>query len=361
MSKKNKSMRVKLITNPGAGKASESADSLKLAVSYLEKNNFKADVTFARPKEKATSIARQAVKDGYKIVIAMGGDGTIEAVMRGMVNGKARLGIIPAGMKNNIATTLGIPKGLQEACALIASDNTLKLDLGQVTTRKGRKFVFFEMSTIGLSPAGYPEANKATSGDSSKIRTAPTTFIHQETRPKVFLTIDDKSTIETETMLVMVSNAPIFGKNFLVAPDASMEDGLLDVSVYPGFGKLELLSYFSEVMSGGYSGTGKVQHYRARKIKVKSSPKLDVISDGVELGKGTVKIKIRKGALRVISSRQASELENSEKDGTNAAPVPMKDEASTYPIQAKTNALESTFLTMGKNHQDKSANLAEAK
>jgi YegS/Rv2252/BmrU family lipid kinase len=338
MSKKNKSVRVKLIANLGAGKASESADNLKLVMSYLEKSNLKVDVAFAKPKEKATPIARQAVKDGYKVVIAMGGDGTIEAVMRGMIGGKARLGIIPTGTENNIAMSLGIPKDLQEACALIASDNTLKLDLGQVTTRKGEKFVFFEMATIGLSAAVYPDANKAASGKLSGIKATAMTFIHQETRPQVFLTLDDESKIEVETMLVMVSNTPVFGKNFLVAPKASLQDGLLDISVYPDFGKLELLRYYAAVMDGGYSGDGKVQHYQARKIKVKASPKLGVMADGVELGKGTVKIKVRKGALRVIT--------------TGKAPV-LSSEA------AETNAPIPVSLTLGKNHQNEGGLAAE--
>jgi diacylglycerol kinase (ATP) len=324
MSKKNKSIHVKLIANPGAGEVSESAKNLELVIGYLETLGIKSDVALAKPKEKATPIARQAIKDGYKIVIAMGGDGTIEAVMRGMIgSNKARLGIIPAGTENNIAKSLGIPKDLQEACALIATDNTVKLDIGKVTTRKGKKFLFFEMATIGLSAAVYPAANKVADGKLSNIKVAAMTFIHQETRPKVFLTLDDESKIEVETMLVMVSNTPIFGKNFLVAPDASMQDGLLDVSVYPDFGKVELLHYYASVMDGGYSGDGKVQHYQARKVKVKSSPKLDVMADGIALGKGTATIKLRPGALRVITVDKRPVLESSQKDAVEILPVPV--------------------------------------
>jgi len=323
MSKKNKPVRVKLIANPGAGKASNAADNLKLVVGYLEKNGLKADVAFAKPKEEATPIARKAIKDGYKTVIAMGGDGTIEAVMRGMMGSKVRLGIVPAGTENNIAKSLGIPKDLEEACALIASDNILKLDLGQVTTRKGKKFVFFEMATIGLSAAVYPDANKAASGKLSSIKATAMTFIHQETRPRIFLTLDDESKIEVETMLVMVSNTPVFGKNFLVAPGASFQDGLLDISVYPDFGKVELIRYYAAVMDGGYSGDGKVQNYQARKIKVKSSPKLDVMADGVELGKGTVKIKVRKNALRVITAEKTPGFGSPPNDAVETQPAPV--------------------------------------
>jgi len=323
MSKKNKPVRVKLIANPGAGKAASAADNLKLVIGYLEKNGLKVDVAFAKPKEEATPITRQAIKDGYKTVIAMGGDGTIEAVMRGMIGSKVRLGIVPAGTENNIAKCLGIPKNLEEACALIASDHMLKLDMGQVTTRKGRKFIFFEMATIGLSAAVYPDANKAASGKLSSIKATAMTFIHQESRPRVFLTLDDESKIEVETMLVMVSNTPIFGKEFLVAPGASLQDGLLDISVYPDFGKVELIRYYAAVMDGGYSGDGKVQRYQARKLKVKSSPKLEVMADGVALGKGTVKIRVRKNALRIITAEKTPGFGIPPKDAFEIQPGPV--------------------------------------
>jgi diacylglycerol kinase family enzyme len=251
--------------------------------------------------------------------------------MRGMMGSKVRLGIVPAGTENNIAKSLGIPKDLEEACALIASDHTLKLDMGQVTTRKGKKFVFFEMATIGLSAAVYPDANKAASGKLSSIKATAMTFIHQDTRPRVFLTLDDESKIEVETMLVMVSNTPIFGKGFLVAPGASLQDGLLDISVYPDFSKAELIRYYAAVMDGGYSGDGKVQNYQARKIKVKSSPKLNVMADGVELGKGTVKIKVRKNALRIITAQKTPGVGTPPKDAVETQPAPVS-------------------LTVGKNH-----------
>jgi YegS/Rv2252/BmrU family lipid kinase len=346
MSKKNKPLRIKLIANPGAGKAAEFADKLKMVIGYLEQKGMKVDVAFARPKEEATPIAKQATKDGYKIVIGMGGDGTIEAVMRGMIGSKVRLGIIPNGTENNIAMSLGIPVDLEQACSLIASDATLKLDMGQVTTRKGKKFVFFEMATIGLSAAIYPDANKAASGKLAGIKASALTLIRHETRPKVFLTLDDESKIEVETMLVMVSNTPVFGKNFLVAPDASLQDGLLDVSVYPDFSKIELLRYYAAVMDGGYSGDGKVQHYHARKLKIKTSPKLDVMADGVALGNGTVTIKVRPGALSVITTKLSTGIENPPADAAKGTPEPKVVPIGIMPVPAA--------LPVEKNHKQES-------
>jgi len=335
MSKKNKSIRVKLIANPGAGKPLDVAKNLKLVIGYLKNFGIKADVALAKPKEKATPIARQAVKDGYKTVVAMGGDGTIEAVMRGMVGSKVHLGIIPAGTENNIAKSLGIPENLEEACALIVSDNTRKLDVGQVKTSKGKNFSFFEMASVGLSAAMYPDLAKAAGGKLSGLKDAALTLVYQETRPKVFLTLDDESKIEVETMLVMVSNTPAFGKKFLVAPNASLQDGFLDISVYQDFSKAELLGYYAKVMDRGYSGDGKVQRYQARKLKVKSSPKLKVMADGIELGKGTVTIKIRPGALRVITPMKTPGLESPQKDAVAILPTPV------FPIVETNNQEES--------------------
>jgi diacylglycerol kinase (ATP) len=323
MSNKNKSTRVKLIVNPGAGKVSEVANNLKMVVSFLKENSLKVDVAFAKPKEEATPIARRAIRDGYPIVIAMGGDGTIEAVMRGMIGSKSRLGIVPAGTENNIAKSLGIPQELEEACALIASDCTLKVDMGQVKTSKGKKFIFFEMATIGLSAAIFPDVSKVADGKLSSIKDAARILLHQDTKPTFFLTMNDESKIEVETMLVMVSNTPVFGKNFLVAPRASLQDGLLDISVYPDFSKSELVRYYTAVMDGGYSGDGKVQHYQTRKLKVKSSPKLDVMADGVALGRGTVTIKVRPGALRVITTQKTAEGESPQEVAFENLPEPV--------------------------------------
>src|SRR5512146_1241466 len=105
-------------------------------------------------------------------------------------------------------------------------------------------------------------------------------------------------------MVVMASNTPVFGKNFRVAPKASLQDGLLDISVSPDFSKAELLHYYAAVKDGSYSSDGKIQHYQARKMKVKTSPKLGGMADGVELGKGTVTFKVLPGGLRILSSKK---------------------------------------------------------
>jgi len=322
MSKKNKVVCAKLIANPGSGKMAGN-QLLQQVTRCLQDQGLKLDVALASPNEKAAPIARQAVRDGYKVVIAMGGDDTVWAVIQGIAGSKTRLGVIPAGTENNVARSLGIPEDPQEACALIASSHTRKVDLGEVKTKKCKKLIFFEVVTIGIAAALYPNSKKVPKGDLSGIKDAVMTMWHQPTKPKVFLTLDGESKIRVETMLVTVANLPIIGEHFLVAPDASLEDGLLDIATYPKFSKAELLAYFAQVKDEGQSGDGKVQRYRAREVKVKTSPKMEIQADGTALGKGTVKIRLRPGALRVLAPEKGVGLEAAGKDAGYDLPAPV--------------------------------------
>jgi len=323
MSKKNKPMRAKLIANPGAGDVSEAAARLEQVTAYLLDYGLKVDVALAKPKKEAIPIARKAVKDGYDVVIAMGGDGTIGAVIRGIAGSKVSLGIIAAGTENDIARSLGIPEDLKEACALIASGHTRKLDLGQVSTRKRKKFYFFMLTAIGITATIFPIIKEVPEGKLSGITEAVKTLFKFKSKPTVFLTLDDESKIEVETMLVTVANTPLIGAKNLVAPDASMEDGLLDIAVYPDFSKAELLSYFAKTAHEGSTSDGTIQRYRARKIKIKTSPKLDVAAEGILLGKGTARIKVLPGALRVLAPEAGTGPEKPLEKAAKELPEPV--------------------------------------
>jgi diacylglycerol kinase (ATP) len=301
MSNKDQARRVKLIANPSSGNPAEANTRLEQVTRCLLDLGLNVDVALAHPTTEAVPIAKKAVRQGYSTVIAMGGDGTISAVVRGLAGSDVHLGIIPAGTENDIAVNLGIPENLEQACALIASDHTRDLDLAQISTKKEKKFVFFMVATIGLSSALYPDIKDIPHGDLSNLKDAVMTFLHAKPDPKVFLTLDDESRIEVETMLVTIANMPVIAAKNLVAPDASTEDGLLDIAVYPNFSKSELIAYFAKSAEQRETPDGKIQRYRARKIKIKTDPKLEIAAEGVPLGKGKAKIKILPRALRVIA------------------------------------------------------------
>src|ERR1041384_3061323 len=301
MSKEEKPRWAKLIANPAAGDMNTATAKLEQVTRYLLDYGIHVDVALAQPTRESIPIAKKAIKKGYPIVIAMGGDGTIGAVIRAIAKSKVHLGIIPAGTENDIARSLGIPEDLKEACALIASDQTRLLDLGQISTKKRKKFYFFMISTVGIISTVYPSVKEVPHGDLSNLKDAVKTLLRFKSNPKVYLTLDNESKIQVETMLVTVANTPLAGVKNLLAPDASMEDGLLDVAVYPGFSKAELLAYFAKTVHERSADDGKIQRYRAHKVKIKTSPKLDVAAEGILLGKGKAKIKVLPRALRVIA------------------------------------------------------------
>jgi diacylglycerol kinase (ATP) len=306
MSTKNKPIRVKLIANPGAGDVKEAAFRIGQVMQYLTDEGLKVDLALAHPKSEAIPIARKAVKDGFDVVVAMGGDGTLGAVISGIMDAKVKgtktsLGIIAAGTSNDIATSLGIPKDLKEACALIASAHTRKLDIGRLTTKNSKNNYFFSVTAIGLAATIYPMIKELPEGKLAGIKQAVTAFLKFETKPKVYLTLDDESKIEVDTLLVTIANTPLMGLKNLLAPDASLDDGLLDIAVYPGFSKSDLLGYIALTADERAIPDGSIQRYQAKKIKIKTSPKLDIAAEGIIFGKGTATIKILPGALRVLA------------------------------------------------------------
>ena len=232
---------------------------LERAVRCLSAYGIKADVAFGSPQEENSIIARRAVKDGYKTVIAMGGDGTIGAVIRGIAGSDITLGIIAAGTMNDIAASLSIPEDVEEACALIAKGKTRKLDLGVIKTNKNKKFYFFMVTAIGLTAALFPDMEKVVKGHLSKLKDAITTLTHYKTKPEIVLTLDKDSKIAEENLI----------------PD------------------------------------GKLQRFRASTVKIKSKTKLEIAADGISLGKGTAVIKMRHGALRVYAPAVGSGDEKS--------------------------------------------------
>ena len=309
MSQKKKPIHAKLIANPGAGDLLTITSRIEQVRQYLSAEGLEVDLALAKPKAEATPIARKAVKDDYDVVIAMGGDGTLGAVISGIAGSKMKLGIIAGGTQNDIARSLGIPEDLKEACALIATGHTRKLDLGQLSTRKTKKNYFFMVTAVGLIATIYPMIKELPKGKLAGIKDAVVALLRYEAKPTIYLTLDDESKIKVESMLVTVVNTPIIGAKNLLAPDASMEDGLLDVAVYPGFSKVDLLAYFVKTMNEGLPPDGRIQRYQARKIKIKTSPKLDVAAEGIILGKGAARIKVLPGVLRVIAPEVGTGVE----------------------------------------------------
>jgi diacylglycerol kinase (ATP) len=265
----------------------------------------------------------------------MGGDGTIEAVARELIGTRVRLGLLPGGTENNLAKALGIPEDLPSACRLISEGTCKKIDAGQIKTQKGKKLYFLELAAVGLIADLFPEGKGIAQGKWGKLGTVMSKFAQYE-QTKVKVKLDKQNEMAVDSLLVTISNAPAFGQGFLVAPTASMDDGLLDINLYPNLSKAEVAAYFVEIAGEKGIGNPKVEHYQARKIILRTDPKQPIMADGIMLGKGKVKIKACRNILRVISGTQPKPVKNANLDKEEKLPAPVTpalDIQKTEPVK----------------------------
>ena len=258
----------RLIFNPESKVNSKDPKSLETIVDLLKAHGIRAKVKIKTDGHAARRFAQEAVDNKEELVIVAGGDGTVEKVASQLAGTTTTLGILPVGTMNNVARSLGIPLDLEDACALLGAGSTRQVDIGHVITdEKQAGEHFLETAGLGLSAIAFSAGQAARRGRFAGLPHALRKFFDYKPGP-VRIDLDNGETILANSQLVTVSNAPLMGLNFLVAPAAKMDDGLLDIAVYDGMGKTELLDYFLKTKNGKRAEDPKVRFYQARKIRI---------------------------------------------------------------------------------------------
>ena len=290
-----------LIYNPESGGNASHVHRLKTVLQSLAAHGIRAKVGEDTSGRAARALAKAAAKNGEELVIVAGGDGTIEAVASELVGSKSALGIIPAGTANNLARSLGIPLALDEACALLGAGSTRKIDVGHVLGEKKPETKYFlETAGLGLTAIVIPAGQAVRKGRLFELPQALRKLFDYKPGA-VEITLDDGRSISANSQLVTVSNAPLMGRNFLLAPAAKMDDGLLDIAVFDGMGKTELLSHFVAIGDGKRADDARIEFYQSRSVKIRSSAPEPVGEDQDALeDEKVVEIEILPQALSVV-------------------------------------------------------------
>jgi len=251
-----------------------------------------------RPKH-ATELAQEAVRAGCKLVIAAGGDGTVAEAGEGLVNTDTALGIMPLGSIMNMARTLCIPRDLNQAATVIAGGKVLAMDAGRVGNAH-----FLEAGGVGLAAAlfGYFErVDTGRTGWRVALRGALRYIRHVGT-PRLRLEIDGERS-EVRAAMVTISNGPFVGAAYALAPQARIDDGLLDVVVFRGAGVARVLFHMAMVAGGRrLPPPPEAQMTRARTVTVETRRRrrLPVHADGSVVGSTPAHFEVRPAALRVL-------------------------------------------------------------
>ena len=288
----------RLIFNPSSGLDHEdNAARLSEIVRSLRAHGIDAQIGLKTSGKAARSMARDAVRSGHPLVVVAAGDGTIEEVASQLVGSSTTLGIVPIGTNNNLARSLGVPLGIDDACALIAMGTTRHIDAGRVVS-SGHPDVeyFLEGAGVGLSAVA---ALAGQAVEKHRWRVVPGALRRFfESKPGTVRVEMDGTAVEAHSRIVTVSNAPLMGNNLLVAPDAKMDDGWLDITIYDGMGNAALIQHF---MSAAGSKSVPLKTYRARHVRITSEEPVLANSDKDMAGQQrVVEIEIVPRALSVI-------------------------------------------------------------
>jgi diacylglycerol kinase (ATP) len=270
-----KPMRYKLIVNPTSGRGTAEG-AIPALEQFLLSQSLDYELVRTEAPEHAVGLARAAAEDRFDVVVAVGGDGTANEVLNGLMQGKTAgvttpiFGIIAIGRGNDFAYGCGIPAGLEVGCDIIAKGKRKVMDVGLV---KGGLFpqgrYFGNGVGIGFDAVVGFEAlkMKRLQGFLSYLVAALKTIFLYYQAPLVKLEYGD-SEIQLHTLMVSIMNGRRMGGGFMMAPEAGIDDALFDLCIAEQVSKLGVLALIPKFMAGTQASHPSIRTDRTAAIHV---------------------------------------------------------------------------------------------
>ena len=250
-------------------------------------------------EDDVAELSRHAADTGHDVVVA-GGDGTVGLAAGALVNHPdATLGILAGGSFNNIAHGFGVPTSLAEALEVIAAGRARQFDAGWVVRDEDGGRPFFEAAGVGLDALGFLAVEVGEKrGWWRGLRAAWRGLRRRRTPIRITL---DGTTYRTGSPTVIVSNGPYHGMGFAVAGGADSTDGRLDVVVFRGMSRLDVVGHLLSVARRRPRREPRVKNYRAARVTIEGVRRaLPAHADGVSIGFTPVTFEVRPKALRLF-------------------------------------------------------------
>ena len=307
-----------LIANPTAGVSAGRPNkqrTIEAAAREFEKRGFEVALFLENSSAAVEEKAAQAARDGVKSIVAAGGDGTVNAVVNGLMKSgvsldELALGVIPLGTGNVFAFNLGIDREWKKACRVIRKGHTRRIDVGLARASTHQKQAlsryFLLMAGVGYDAKVIEDTSlrlKYVLRDFAYVlKTLENVVRHQGTQ--ITLTLDSKTIYANIAWLVMIGNAASYAWNIKVTPHAQLDDGLLDVCLIPYSNNLISIQQALQVLTGQHIERGVAQYWQVKSVRVESSPNVPVQLDGDEWASTPVELSLFPGALRVYAPRE---------------------------------------------------------
>ena len=303
-------MKVQVIYNPVAG-TRDVGDDLRKAIDFLESQGWDVTLRETFGGGDATTYAREAVANHCDMVIAVGGDGTLGEVATGLAHSDCALGVLPVGTGNVWAHMLGLPvwspinrSALMDAARILLEGKTRRIDLGKAGER-----YFVLWSGIGFDAQIAHDIEphreiRRSLGNLTYVVTAIALSLGLR-GTRVTVSIDGK-TVRERALMILVTNAQLYGPSWRLAPEAQLDDGLLEVYIFKGSNTLDVLRHFFLLLLGKHQKSPKIESYRATRVEIRGEKPLPLHLDGDPFGHTPVTITVVPEALHVVAPSWAS-------------------------------------------------------
>lgn len=268
--------KILFIINPVAGGGKAEA-LIPLVKETMDKYKKEYDIKLTTKPKEAIEIAEESVET-YEITVAVGGDGTVNEVARGLINkGKGTLGIVPGGTGNDMAKSLGISIDPVDALETLCKGLKKDIDIGHVNSSN-----FLNIASVGFDAEVVINNVNLKKVIKSGISYAISVFytLLSFKRKKVRITIDN-NIIEEKIILLAVGNGKYYGGGMKILPMAKLDDEYLDICIVSNVSKLKLLFLFPTIFKGNHIKYKKyVKMYKGKTIKVETKDKIYLNIDG---------------------------------------------------------------------------------
>lgn len=265
----------KIIVNPVSGRGA-GENSIEPIKQFLKLQGVMYDLVRTERPWHAAELTQQAVADGYKIVVAVGGDGTANEVINGLVLaqeaglGHSALGVLSVGRGNDFAYGAGVLHELVDACQVLARGNRTPLDIGRVTGGLFPQGRYFGNGVgIGFDAVVGFEAlkMKRLHGFISYLVAAMKTIFLYYKAPKVKIEYDSQS-LEMSTLMISIMNGRRMGGGFMMAPRAHTDDSLFDFCIARQVSRARIFALIPKFMKGTQASDPAILTGQTRKITI---------------------------------------------------------------------------------------------
>lgn len=289
-----------VIVNPTAGGGRASRSVAWLSERLVDWPNAKLEVT--RRRGDAEALAADAIRLGHDRVIAVGGDGTVQEIVNGLLapSDPAELGILPVGSGNDLARSLQVPRHRVDAWMTAIGDRTRQIDAALATNGREQSRWFVSAGGIGFDAqvaAAMERRSRWQTGRTGYLLTTLRELLRFTNR-SVTLTIDGVTTSE-DVLLIAIANGAYYGGGMRIAPAAAVDDGLLDLCIVGNLSRVAAVGQLANLYRGTHVGHPSVSIRSGSEIVIEGDAHTRTHLDGEPFGTLPLRVSVRRGALRV--------------------------------------------------------------